>query len=84
MGPVVGGEGVEDGRTLLPSCQQLSEQKDVRKADGGGFSALSPAPSTASGIEGLSGLLFRERRGVQQGGEERAEIAGAGEITNVI
>ena len=32
------------------------------------------------GIEGLSGLLFRERRSVQQGGEERIEIAGAGEL----
>lgn len=31
------------------------------------------------GIEGPSGLLFRERRSVQQGGEERMEIAGAGE-----
>jgi len=31
------------------------------------------------GIEGLSGLLFRERRSVQQGGEERIEITGAGE-----
>jgi hypothetical protein len=30
-------------------------------------------------IEGLSGLLFRERRSVQQGGEERIEITGAGE-----
>ena len=30
-------------------------------------------------IEGPSGLLFRERRSVQQGGEERMEIAGAGE-----
>lgn len=32
------------------------------------------------GIEGLSGLLFRERRSVQQGGEERIEIAGTGEL----
>lgn len=32
------------------------------------------------GIEGLTGLLFRERRSVQQGGEERIEIAGAGEL----
>jgi len=31
------------------------------------------------GIEGLSGLLYRERRSVQQGGEERIEITGAGE-----
>jgi hypothetical protein len=30
-------------------------------------------------IEGLSGLLYRERRSVQQGGEERIEITGAGE-----
>ena len=35
------------------------------------------------GIEGLSGLLFRERRSVQQGGEERIEIAGAGELKRV-
>ena len=31
------------------------------------------------GIEGLPGLLFRERRSVQQGGEERIEITGTGE-----
>lgn len=32
------------------------------------------------GIESPSGLLFRERRSVQQGGEERMEIAGTGEL----
>lgn len=31
MSPVVGGEGVEDGRTLLPSCQQLSSKKMFEK-----------------------------------------------------
>lgn len=59
-------------------------------------SALSPAPSAGfgrvdanpvvgrgqsrEGAEGPSGLRFRERESVQQGGGERMEIAGAGEF----